>query len=456
MNIGKPSPAQARQRASRHGGRGRAAIFALLMVLMTYGLVEGIAAGFYWLRFGAPFSFSAVAERQRQVELTEVGDPSASSQRIKAPLSDKGIFGARVIHPYTGFASEPFRLKNDQGCNINKYGFYGTEGFLDRPPGSVNVVVSGGSFANHCLCSSPTELIHQLGTVPRFKDKKIRLIGLTAGGFKQPQQAMALNYFLSLGGHADLAILVDGFNEVLSRIAAGPGQPHPAYPEKWHMQVSFLNDRELARSLGAARVINDLRREVLRLLESLDFSVLADTLWRLADTRLEQEVNRQRAAAERAAARMAGKGAPPTFASHGPRLQITDPAAYSASLWASSLQQMALSANSNRFPLYAFLQPNQYLKGSKPLSAEEQRDFTVMRFVFSEPLNAGYERLRRLGAGLKVPGFTFTDLSNVYHDVGETLYVDSCCHVNRRGCDLLFQRVGEVLRKGNLGPLPAQ
>ncbi len=448
MSSDKSSLSPAEPPKDRAVGRRRKVFFAGVLLLMTYGLIEGAAAVVYTVRYGSLFSFAAVSERQDHVKLTAVGDP-AGSGGTAAPK--KGIFGARVIHPYAGFATEPWRLKNDPACNSNKYGFYGAEDWLARPEGSANVVVSGGSLANHCLCSSPTELVRQLKTLARFKDKKIRLIGLTAGGYKQPQQAMALSYYLSLGGRADLAIVVDGFNEALFGSEAAPSQSHPAYPENWHNQVSFLKDRKQAKALGAAMALDDLRRRVLGAMAAVDFSVLANVLWRFIDGRLEQEANRQRAVA--VAAGDKSKKAPRTFATHGPLEQIKDPQGASVQIWVESLRQMALLANANRFPLVAFLQPNQYITGSKPLTVEEVRDFTIMRQAYTKPLNKGYQRLRLQAAKLKISGFAFKDLSNIFRDNRETLYVDSCCHINAHGCDLLFQSVGDLLRAGIPGDL---
>ncbi len=122
MSRDKSSVPPAEILETRSVGRGRRVFFAGVFLLMTYGLIEGAAAVVYWVRYGVPFSFSAVSERQDHVKLTAVG---GSADPGEAATPKKGIFGARVIHPYAGFATEPWHLKDDPACNINKYGFYG-------------------------------------------------------------------------------------------------------------------------------------------------------------------------------------------------------------------------------------------------------------------------------------------------------------------------------------------
>jgi hypothetical protein len=40
------------------------------------------------------------------------------------------------------------------------------------------------------------------------------VVKATIGGYKQPQQLMALNWFMALGGEFDIVINLDGFNDV--------------------------------------------------------------------------------------------------------------------------------------------------------------------------------------------------------------------------------------------------
>lgn len=57
-------------------------------------------------------------------------------------------------------------------------------------------------------------------------------------------------------------------------------------------------------------------------------------------------------------------------------------------------------------------------------------------------LNAGEE--------LVAQGVDFHDLTMIYHDVPQTIYVDACCHPNKMGyeivADYIAERITEVIR----------
>ena len=100
---------------------------------------------------------------------------------------------------------------------------------------------------------------------------------------------------------------------------------------------------------------------------------------------------------------------------------------------------------------YHFLQPNQHVPDSKPLSEEEQEKFYTpvreVRIRKTLPLMAEF------GTRLREHGINYFDLTKIFENNPETLYRDNCCHFNKRGNRLLVeqivQRMAEsfVLRK---------
>jgi hypothetical protein len=58
-------------------------------------------------------------------------------------------------------------------------------------------------------------------------------------GWKQPQQPLALSYFLSLGAKYDVVMNLDGFNELalpfLNNLRAGV---YPFFPRLWNLSGS--------------------------------------------------------------------------------------------------------------------------------------------------------------------------------------------------------------------------
>jgi hypothetical protein len=95
-----------------------------------------------------------------------------------------------------------------------------------------------------------------------------------------------------------------------------------------------------------------------------------------------------------------------------------------------------------------FLQPNQYVPGSKPMGAAEK---AVAYRTDSEnrlPVERGYPLLQAEGARLARLGVDFHDLSRLYAAVPQPLYIDDCCHLNREGNAIMGEVVGRVIAAG--------
>jgi hypothetical protein len=98
-----------------------------------------------------------------------------------------------------------------------------------------------------------------LERLDRFRGKEIVILSLATGGYKQPQQLMALTYLLALGAHFDLVINVDGFNEVALPAAENVPQGYsPYYPRGWQLQVGPL-DMEQRKLVGRISYQRDRR-----------------------------------------------------------------------------------------------------------------------------------------------------------------------------------------------------
>ncbi len=67
----------------------------------------------------------------------------------------------------------------------------------------------------------------------------------------------------------------------------------------------------------------------------------------------------------------------------------------------------------------------------------------------SEPYRKGVERgyphLIEAGKQLRHQGIRFHDLTMLFANHDEQLYVDSCCHLNERGYGMIAEAIGKVL-----------
>jgi hypothetical protein len=118
----------------------------------------------------------------------------------------------------------------------------------------------------------------------------------------------------------------------------------------------------------------------------------------------------------------------------------------SARLWARASLLLADLLAEREIEYFHFLQPNQYLEGSKPLSAEERTHFYRPDGRYGRYARAGYTGLLKAAADQKLGRIHYFDATALFAAEPETLYEDACCHLNRRGNQMLAEFIsGRVL-----------
>ena len=116
-------------------------------------------------------------------------------------------------------------------------------------------------------------------------------------------------------------------------------------------------------------------------------------------------------------------------------------------IWEQSSRQMSNLAHKNGFDYYHFLQPNQYVIGSKLLSSEEQKLLLADQRKQTKLIRRMYKKLIRRGEVLvKRKEIPFYDLTRIYRTNNETLYNDRCCHLNKRGYQLMAKAIADVIQ----------
>jgi hypothetical protein len=169
----------------------------------------------------------------------------------------------------------------------------------------------------------------------------------------------------------------------------------------------------------------------------------AALVWRALDRRAATAV----AAAERRVADWERPRRRP-FGSRGPDFSYPSRSRLDrdlAAFWARSSRQMHDLAIARGIAYAHFLQPNQYVPGSKPLSADERRSGFKEGHPYQAPVVEGWPHLAAAGEELRESGVAFHDLTGLFADHRETLYLDECCHFNPRGNELLGEAIGRAL-----------
>jgi len=108
-----------------------------------------------------------------------------------------------------------------------------------------------------------------------------------------------------------------------------------------------------------------------------------------------------------------------------------------AAVWFRSSVLIDQIARENNMEYYHFLQPNQYVKGSKVLTEAEKRQAYSERTKTSQAAIIGYPILIQQGRKLLARHIKFFDATRVFANEKETVYLDICCHYNELGKEIL-------------------
>lgn len=423
---------------------------AALAILAGYLFVEAASCGIHGATRGAFPSPGALHEERAAIASRERGE-------VTLPRADPEDTHAKwATHPYVGYVLDPTveTWLTEDGTSV-----WGAD---DVPPARSDdryvVGLFGGSVA-FLLGSDHHEALRE-ALQPLAPGRDVVLVVAATPSWKQPQSLFALEW-LALRGYAfDLVIELDGFNEI-----AGAGANHQyhgvhtAYPYNWRaFMASSAEGPEYLAAAGEAAILGDARRARARWLDGsvLSWSPTANLLWatwdRGAEARLSELVGQLSSMTSRDHRR---------YGQRGPREDYGDPAgdldplvAAVAATWARANQRMAEQAVRDGAAFALFLQPNQYLPGSKPFTADEEAEARVSESL-ARIVPPGYAALRAAGDRLaREDAVPFEDLTDIYAETSERVYEDWCCHVNARGNAILIDAIAARLRARDSGPSP--
>lgn len=293
-----------------------------------------------------------------------------------------------------------------------------------REPDVYRIGILGGSvaesWARHAI--SHPEALEGLRKPLELGPRRIQVVNLAMGAARQPQTFAIANFFLE-----DIELFVDlgGFNDT------EPGHLLPLYP----LEVPNFALRYSERAAGGA-VYRALGNGQLHLYQAL--------------TTLPKHVpGLSRSAAYFAFWSGAGKAlvrgirsCEARYYAAAVRPEVIAPAELLERrlvIWERYTRRMHALVAAEGKRVFSFVQPNQYLQGSKPLSTWEQTSA-----IDPAQVRYGHRRMARLverAQKLGAEGLHVIDLSGVYQNTRETVYKDHCCHLNDRGNEILTQAI---------------
>ncbi len=410
---------------------------AVLIAASLLGLLllEGGAGLIYRAYKQRPFDRGEVLGRLLAERVEGEGQDAPVAAQRGANVPDEPV----IIHPYFGFVVNPERP------GINRYGFFNDEPITRRSPDRAIVMIFGGSVADQVYYLGRDTLAAALAREGPFRGRRIEVLSTALGGYKQPQQLLILNYLLALGAEFDVVINLDGFNEVDGAQDNVLDGVNPFFPHNWNLHARQGFDPAAMVHVGQIELIRRQRARWRALFARppLRQSRFGLVLWDFLDQRQEAALRAETAAlngllaADKLPARV-----------RGPDVSFSDSDTLYAALadvWQRSSLQMARLCRASGIRYAHFLQPNQYVPGSKVLTEEERATAYDQDVADTQRVATGYPLLIERGAELRELGVNFVDLTGLYRDEAGTIYNDPCCHVNQRGAELMAEAMAGAI-----------
>ena len=385
------------------------------MLGLTLLVIEGMAHLAYYAAYNQWYGGGA------PVAPADFALPAPKSPRAPtlAPNLRRTIAG-NITHPYYGYSyRSPSNTLNAMPPR-------------QRQEDTVVIALLGGSVANQVYPFFQEALNRRFAANPGSRQPLV--LDLTIAAAKQPQQALLIANSLLLGGEFDLIVNLDGFNEVdasaKDNFELGV---FPFFPRLWADRVGQTAAEGLLTGNIAVLRREQARLAAVRETSPLRWSALFGLTHRYrresAAAQISQ-LNRQLTTAE----------VDYNLEKHGPRIRRRNPAAgmaAAARFWhrgALMLRELAALAGAD---YYHFLQPNQYVPNSKPLSHQELEFAYLSGGPEQAAVEQGYPLLQALSQDLPGRGVNYFDLTGIFAGHPETLYRDTCCHMNDAGNELL-------------------
>ena len=380
--------------------------------------------------------------------------------------ADRLVLG-EAVHPYFGFTHrpgvpfdipEPLRRGSDvpERLRTNNFGFASPHDYPFRKARGDQFLVGvfGGSVGVwFCQIGAP-RLVDALKRHAFFRDKDIVPLCFAHEGYKQPQEAVVLAYFLSLGQPFDLVVNIDGFNDVaLGSLNSERGLDF-SMPSVQHLEplINLVNQSALTpEKLETLAAIFRDRRLLLDLADRIRVNRLASinfVLDRYYAAVLDRYVN--------GLGRFSTLPSNPTdnaFVQVAPPLHGRPAASLHADIAAAwkdaSILMRDMLAERNAL-YFHFLQPNQYFS-TRRFSAAEAAVALNEASPFKKSVEAGYGAIVEAGAALREKNVRFFDATRVFDREPAHVYMDDCCHYTQAGNYVLADFIAASIL-GSPGP----
>jgi hypothetical protein len=419
--------------------RRRAATVAINLVVFVV-LAEAVSLAIYYIQNGGLYYL----HRKVYKPIPETQD------RRLTPNALHPYFGPthRPGHPF----SMPATLLKSASPPLvtNNFGFVSPHRYPYKRKRDTEFIVGvfGGSVGVWFCQLGVDRLIANLKQHPAIRGRDVTPLCFSHEGYKQPQQALLLAYFLSTGQEFDLVLNIDGFNEMALGALNDRHGLDISMPSVMHIDplINLVDQSTLtAEKLESLARISRYKRQLNALADRINRNRIASV--HVALEQYFQIVSKRLVAESYAFARLPSNASESSVVYVTPKqTERTDAELFEEIgrgwMTASSVMRDLLSARS--VPYVHVLQPNQYYT-ERRFDAEEARVALSQASPFREGVQKGYPILVRAAQSdvWKTSGVKVLDATRIFDREPAAVYVDDCCHYTRRGNEILADYIAE-------------
>ena len=313
-------------------------------------------------------------------------------------------------HPYFGYES-PKLIKSEKILSN-----VGDNDFVIGILGGSVAAMFGEYSRRHLSHFEPLREV-----IPTFGDKNLQIVNLALGGAKQPQQFFISVYYMD---KLDLIINIDGYNDAVSSHLL------PFYPLEFpNLSTKFYRrTKQGGFFVSIGRMARWVYKEITfapKAIPGLSRSSLYFVFW----YNIREFLYRVVRACESAYYDNEFKAHQTKALRDIPEKEFIQKR---IDIWKkyTILEDDVIRKRTDK-PIFFFLQPNQYLKNSKPFS--EQEKLTAVDSAHIESTNMRMVLLKTAVQDLRRTGVPIFDLTGIFSDTKDTIYKDTCCHINNLG-----------------------
>ncbi|OCQ91677.1 hypothetical protein BCD67_09220 [Oscillatoriales cyanobacterium USR001] len=414
---------------------------ALINLVLLFVFLELGSLGWYFVK-NRQFFYT----RDKATDTKKLGI-NLERVRVKETIVER-------LHPFFGFVQKPgsdFR----EGFKVNNYGFISPYDypFKKKHKNQFIIGIFGGSVASDfSIFEIQNQIVAKyLKKLPELKDKEIIILSFATGGYKQPQQLLILNYFLSLGQELDMVINIDGFNEVALASLNYRDKIDLSMPSVQHIQplTSLANNSLSTVALKAVLSIQDNKAKIKDAVETLKSCKLAvcNAVTSVYLQGLVNEYKKKVMIFEEERLKQDKESEGSIIYVNGLEKKLTDAVAFEvmANNWAKSSIFMNKVLSSSNVLYFHFFQPNQYFTTPRIFTRTEKKVALNENSPYAKAVRIGYPVLFSKFRNLKKNNVQIFDAVNIFDSTKETVYVDSCCHYNKRGEKIFADYVGSSI-----------